>query len=308
MPEWDHAMPDYAFCGWRLQSALALPELAPWNGDDRAPDVVVTLNGDDHDYPIDASCLLRCSAGGRLRLAIPKIAKYHVRGGNEVAIAAASGADPADIRIFLFNAVLGLLAHQRGLLPLQASAIRTAEGAIAFVGGAAAGKSTLAAALARRGYDLLSDDVSIFDATSGRSMLRPTLPRVKLWRDALEAMAIPIAGLARNRRTQDKYVWELARPDAAFGAPVEVRRLYVINNASGAPLRPAVTRTEELPARTLLELVASPAAASALGVFSRMLVMAKSMLQPPRLFHLSYRLDYKDVEASIDAVEEALQA
>src|SRR5262245_16919533 len=34
---------DYALCGWRVRSAVELPEVMPWMGDDRAPDLVIRL-------------------------------------------------------------------------------------------------------------------------------------------------------------------------------------------------------------------------------------------------------------------------
>ena len=36
-----HESADYVLCGWRVRSALPLPEVAPWRGDDRPPDVTI---------------------------------------------------------------------------------------------------------------------------------------------------------------------------------------------------------------------------------------------------------------------------
>ncbi|HJW86505.1 MAG TPA: hypothetical protein VJ440_07725, partial [Candidatus Brocadiaceae bacterium] len=35
---------DYTLCGWRVRSELALPELLPWTGEAREPDVVITID------------------------------------------------------------------------------------------------------------------------------------------------------------------------------------------------------------------------------------------------------------------------
>src|SRR6185436_17962029 len=59
----------------------------------------------------------------------------------------------------LVRSVTGAVLQQRGLLPLHASALLLGAGAIALLGPSRAGKSTLAAALARRGHPVLADDV-----------------------------------------------------------------------------------------------------------------------------------------------------
>ena len=66
---------------------------------------------------------------------------------------------PADVRLFLLGSVWGALALQRGLLPLHASAVGRGRTVHAFTGPPGAGKSTLAAALAARGYPLFTDDM-----------------------------------------------------------------------------------------------------------------------------------------------------
>ena len=64
-----------------------------------------------------------------------------------------------DIEILLFGPVWAALCHQRGLLPLHASAIVTRGGIAAFAGHRGAGKSTTAALLSLLGYELVTDDV-----------------------------------------------------------------------------------------------------------------------------------------------------
>src|SRR5690349_20125050 len=175
---------EYELCGWRLASTFALPELEAWRGGaEYPPDVVVRLNDDDprHDYPIEISFLLKCSGSGRLCLTVPDIAQYHVSGGNENSIVSEPRASLTDVRAMLFNSVLALLAHQRGLVPLHAAAVRRRGRTVAFVGHAAVGKSTLAATLVQRGYELLSDDVTILDAASPAPVVVPTIRRLKLW-------------------------------------------------------------------------------------------------------------------------------
>ena len=64
-----------------------------------------------------------------------------------------------DIEIFLFGPVWATLCHQRGMLPLHASAIVTKGGITAFAGHSGAGKSTTAALLSSLEYELIADDI-----------------------------------------------------------------------------------------------------------------------------------------------------
>jgi serine kinase of HPr protein (carbohydrate metabolism regulator) len=71
--------------------------------------------------------------------------------------------------------VFGILFHQRQQIVLHASAVRVAGKAVLFYGSSGTGKSTLAAALAQRGYPLIADDVCTVTAeTRARPWCIPT--------------------------------------------------------------------------------------------------------------------------------------
>jgi hypothetical protein len=305
---------EYELCGWRLTSTFALPELAPWRGGERAPDVVVRLNESNprQDYPIEISFLLKCSGTGRLCLTVPDIAQYHVSGGNEISIFSAPEVSLIDIRAMLFNAVLALLAHQRGLLPLHATAVRRRGRTVAFVRHASVGKSTLAATLVQRGYELLSDDITILDTMSPAPIVVPTIRRLKLWRDALEALGIPIAGLAKSRSTQEKYIYCPARQVADSESPATLERLYILNNTGlnntgPTPMRAVASAKERLSLTALLNFMALPAVAAALGTAAAMVRTGINMLNDVQIYELAYHIDYNNVQTSVDVIEEALE-
>jgi hypothetical protein len=299
---------EYELCGWHITSTFALPELVPWRGEERAPDVVVQLDESNpaQDYPIEISSLLKCGGDCRFCLTVPEVAQYHVSGGNEISIVSTPQVDAADVRAMLFNVVLALLAHQRGLVPLQATAVRRHGRSVAFVGHAAVGKSTLAATLIQRGYELLSDDITILDPMSTTPIVVPTIPRVKLWRDALEALGIPIAGLAKNRSTQQKYIYCPVGPEAGFQAPAKLERLYILNNKGSTSMRAVATAKERLSLTALLNFMALPAVAAARGTAAAMVRMGINMLNDVQIYELAYHIDYNDVQKSVDDVEEAL--
>lgn len=93
-----------------------------------------------------------------------------------------------DALTYLLGPVLGFVLRLRGVVSLHAGAVAVGEQAIALVGAGGAGKSTLAAAFARLGLAVLSDDVlPLFE--QGESFLaQPGYPRLGLWPESVSAL------------------------------------------------------------------------------------------------------------------------
>jgi hypothetical protein len=177
----------------------------------------------------------RLKAGkGRALLAIPGAGRYLVSGGREVLVAPEEDADPALVRLFILGSVLGLVCHQRGLLPLHASAVEIDGEAVAFVGDQGRGKSTLAAHCLDHGAArLVADDILVvsFDA-AGRPWAQPGMPSVKLWRDALTALGRDVGSLRPDWLRADKF--HLPASDRLVQAPVPLTRVYVLDEDDSA--------------------------------------------------------------------------
>ena len=202
-------MSDYRLCGWRVRSDLALPDLLPWHGDDRAPDIHIRLTEVPAALtdPVHAGPLLQIARDGTCRFALPRVGAYLVRQGREILVQPADDPEATAVRTFLFGTVFGLLCHQRGTLPLHASCVRIGGVAVAFAGRSGVGKSTLAAAFLRRGYDILADDVTVVDIDQpGGPVVLPAFPRLKLWQDAMTAFDFESTGLEAARPDPPKFV------------------------------------------------------------------------------------------------------
>lgn len=200
---------DRWLCGWRVASALPLPDLLPWTGEDRAPDLMIRLGPVPErlaDLTVDLP-RLQVAAGGACRIAVPEVATYLVApDGDGVTVAPAPGAVSADIRLFLLGTVFAALCYRRGLVPLHASCVRVDGRAVALAGASGIGKSTLAAALLRRGHAVLTDDVTVVDTTRpGGPLVLPTFPRLRLWRDAMARLDFPTEGAERSRVAAEKF-------------------------------------------------------------------------------------------------------
>ena len=237
---------DLSLCGWRVRTSLSLPELLPWTGDAREPELRIAIGTVPPrlQEAIEVSPLLQVNQQGEALLSIEGVATYWLRSPQEIVVAPQTAADAPDIRTFLFGTVFGLLVHRRGLFPLHASCVRIGDRAIALCGRSGAGKSTLAAALTRRGRKLLADDVCVIDPdTAGRPVVLPAFPRVKLWKDSLDAMGIASDGLTPNRDGQSKYYLRFDEVTEFEARPVPLAAIYFLAPASsplpgGGEIRP----------------------------------------------------------------------
>jgi hypothetical protein len=89
---------------------------------------------------------------------------------------------------YLLGPVLGFLLRIRGVVCLHASAVAVRNRAVVFVGAAGAGKSTTAAAFAREGCAVLSDDVVALGGKEDGFVVQPSYPHVLLWPDSVHAL------------------------------------------------------------------------------------------------------------------------
>ncbi|NIO13431.1 MAG: serine/threonine protein kinase, partial [Gammaproteobacteria bacterium] len=80
--------------------------------------------------------------------------------------------------------MLGFVLRLRGVLSLHASVIDINGEAVGFMGAAGAGKSTLAAAFAKKGFAVMSDDILALKPGDSAPFAQPGYPRLRLWPDS----------------------------------------------------------------------------------------------------------------------------
>ena len=116
---------------------------------------------------------------------VPGVARYLIRDGTSIDVAIAPAADRSAAQLFLDGSARGTLIHQRGELALAAATVLSPDfRCVAICGPSAFGKSTLAAALCRRGWRLIADDITRITWNGVISIAWPGNAAVKLWRDA----------------------------------------------------------------------------------------------------------------------------
>lgn len=177
---------------------------------------------------------------GRLLAWIDGVARYLAVEEREIIVQPEPAAIESDLRALLLCSPMGGLLHQRGLLPLHASAIATPRGAVVFMGNSGRGKSTLAAHFRQRGFRVLADDIAVirFDA-AGTPFAEPGLPQFKLWPNSVSELGEETEALPRLRPQMEKRT--LAFPDSFCREPLPLARLYALesdNQQSDIHLQP----------------------------------------------------------------------
>ena len=203
-------MPDTHCCtayGLTISSEIPCPFLMESSAASETADVQIRFGAVPENLEgAVAKGVLYQARPNHFLLRMDKIAAFLISNGREVLIDRAPEATDDEILLFLFGSAFGALLHQRGLLVLHASAVETARGAALFVGHSGNGKSTLAAALRKRGYRILADDVCALalDA-AGQPVVLPGFPQLKLWADTAKKLEQETEPLRRVRPQLEKF-------------------------------------------------------------------------------------------------------
>lgn len=223
----------YQLYGLRVASALKCPELVAIR-DAGEPDVIIRFGKVPLALPEPhGQGVVYQASPGQFLLHLEQIARYLVQNGNAICIEPAPYALEGEVRVFLLGSCLGALLHQRGILALHASAIHTPRGGVLFVGVSGAGTSTLLATFLQRGYPMLADDLTgvVLDS-SGRPLVLPAYPQVKLWADVLPHMQVDrtalrhLSAFQRLRPPLEKY--GVPHLEGFVQDPVPLSAVYVL--------------------------------------------------------------------------------
>jgi hypothetical protein len=138
-----------------------------------------------------ASGALWQAAPGRFLLRVPGAARYLVEEGTRVTVDPEELAPSGAVERFLHATPLAAVHLQRGQPVLHAAAVEASDGgAIVLAGDSCSGKSTLAAALALRGFRVLADDLSPLALADGSPVVVPTAREPRLWPDAAGQLGV----------------------------------------------------------------------------------------------------------------------
>jgi hypothetical protein len=195
----------YDVYGLRLGSELRIDDLVPADSRSGEPDVSVRFASPPHSASPDAADLWHERRVGAaeteslltIRRVLPTRELWlSYSDGTEFSIAPTGASVSAtwrpplsfdDAVVYLLGPVLGILLRLHGVTALHASVAEFDGRAVAFLGPAGAGKSTIAAACVHSGHAVLSDDLLVLDPQADEPSALPGYSRIRLWPDSAEA-------------------------------------------------------------------------------------------------------------------------
>lgn len=170
----------YKAFGLVIESVLPIPQI-PEAGE-AAPDVRIVpakLRGIvDPEAPTTAE-------GGAI---IPTLTDtlFRVTNGNLIEADVCEEDTESNVAVYLMGSCMGAILVQRGFMLLHGSCVTDGRRSVLITGDSGAGKSTTAAEFLRRGWKLLTDDVTCIFDRDGVPMVQSSYPSQKLWQDALD--------------------------------------------------------------------------------------------------------------------------
>lgn len=226
----------YSAFALTIESAIPLVELPPGSGD---ADVTVSVAPLGIAAPESDAWSINAGVDETSGWA-PGAGAFLVRNGSEIVVDPMPRADDRALRMAIVGPLLGVILSQRGRFVLHASTVVIDDVAVAFAGPSGRGKSTLTAALARAGYPLVADDMTVIDTVQRPPLVQPGFPRVKLWPDSAGALDERVEELPLIHPEIAKRSLELR--DAFHAEPVPLRRCYILEDGDSEAI-------EEIPPR-----------------------------------------------------------
>jgi hypothetical protein len=196
----------YTLCGWQTRSEIALTGVPTSSGDGSTVDILIQIAPGNSPITTKQEGLVLEHSVECSRIKIEAVADFEVYRGQQISVWPAVGATQKDIEIFLLGPVWATLCHQRGLLPLHASAILSDGHITAFAGSSGVGKSTAAAMMSLLDYELFADDILTIDFDQNFIPgAWPYLRRLKLRDDSITQLALTSAAPVSERLDKEKY-------------------------------------------------------------------------------------------------------
>lgn len=187
----------YTFADLHVLSSRPLPELVPERTPSSSPTDVIHVVWTTSDAPVVAEWYHQwgdedvwarfgdCAEG--FVVEFPETGAFVIAHDARVVEARLRPNAPmVTARHLLLNQVLPLVLSRLRPLVLHAGAVAVDGAVVAFVGPTGAGKSTLVAACARLGAEVMADDSLVLYPEAGGWRAIPSYPAVRLWESAMD--------------------------------------------------------------------------------------------------------------------------
>jgi hypothetical protein len=174
----------YNVFGLNILSSISIPEMSETSFAKEDVRIVIGKNPPRLSIVRDSGVLFQANSNQFL-FSFDNVGSIHVKDGKLITVERAAGVNDEDIRVFLLGPAFGALIHQIGHLPMHGSSLVKDGKTYLFCGMSGVGKSSLAAVLCERGYQLIADDISVVMNRHDYSSIIPGIRQLKLWQDVM---------------------------------------------------------------------------------------------------------------------------
>lgn len=157
------------------------------------------------------------------------LGKFLAKNGKELIVEPSKDQIPFEfLNLYILSEALGMILFQKGLFLLHASAIQVGDKAIVIIGNPGAGKSTTAAAFAKRGHPVLTDDmVAIQIEAEGSPQVVPGFPQIKIWPPSVDGLnydtdTLPVLFPGSSKRV-------IRKTENFPSKPIPLREIYFLD-------------------------------------------------------------------------------
>ena len=173
--------------------------------------------------------------------------------GRHIACRPSERCSRESFQVYMLGQALSFALVRQHLEPLHATVVEIEGEGVAFLGGSAFGKSTVAASLLEAGYRLVTDDLLVLRECGHTIWAYPGPPRIKLFPEMAHRFLAGAAGVHMNADTGKLIVPLDERQTCTH--PVPIRAMYVLTPPPQAARGMTVT-SEALSCRAaFIELV-----------------------------------------------------
>lgn len=299
----------YVLAGLRIASELEIPNLTLADAaSTRLPDVTIRRATVPYSLAPEKPSLSSEweFEGKEFLLKIPGVARYLIT-PEEVAVDEVPGSHPSDVSAYLLGTVFGVLCHQRGITPLHACSIETANGCVAFVGPSGAGKSTLASVLATRNHNVISDDVCFLKlAEDDQIQCWPGVNRLRLWEDAMKSLGRDPDNAEREFRGYNKYLVPLGSPQRPE-APRRLRAIYQLEPAAEEETSAVLRFSGSMAFEAVMQNIYRLNIAELMGLKANLFKVGSRIANHVPIFQFRRPMKYDALSSATDVLEEHLR-
>lgn len=125
-----------------------------------------------------------------------------------------------------------ILLQKRGLLVLHANAVNMNGSAVIFIGSKGMGKSTLSIALQKKGYMVLSDDISTVNVKNNIPFVSSGFSTLKLWPDVIRYVGENPDQMDKCYNNLDKRTY--LNTDNFHEASLPLKLIYIIKDGNNS--------------------------------------------------------------------------